>query len=196
MFQSPAFDRLSQTFADQFETEGGRVLYRRSLKGAPVEVSPEERDRLIAGFGRTLGWMHLGLIVATVVVLLALAAITIARGRDMGPVAIFAAVGVLVAMFMVGWWWAWNSPARLVAGRPTLGAPRTRDEMRRIGLKRIGWGQLGTVAAAGAVALWRIDWSRDLWRGWNALWLVLAAGAAVAVAVQAFRKWREESPGR
>jgi hypothetical protein len=43
-----------QLFEDQFESSGENYLYRHSMKGAPIHVTAEERQRFIDDYARRL----------------------------------------------------------------------------------------------------------------------------------------------
>ncbi len=54
MFRNRNLDRVRDLFADQFEPSGDGFLYRKSMKGAPIPVSRDERERFDADFHRRL----------------------------------------------------------------------------------------------------------------------------------------------
>ena len=63
MAGTSGLDNVRRMFADQFQVEDGRLVYRKSLKGPPIPVSEAERDGYIAQFRRGLGrvyWSFVG----------------------------------------------------------------------------------------------------------------------------------------
>lgn len=185
-------DRISAPFALQFAPDGDGFVYRKSLKGAPVRVTAAERDGFVAGFRR---WMRYAFVAMTagflgVVVLL------VAAGPDPdSPVASLwmgGGIAVVVAVFAGAVFRAWAAPARSLAGRPVLGAPRSADEMRRINLASISYGRLGFAVVIAFAVMGSGVLTGDLLHGWGRLQLALGVALLGLPAVQAFRKWREE----
>ncbi len=95
---------------------------------------------------------------------------------------------------MVGYYWAWNAPARELERRTPVGSARTREEVRRLMLSKITYGQLGFAVLAAFALLWNASTKGDVLHGWGILWVVFAAALVVIAAIQAFRKWRFDRP--
>ncbi len=54
MFMRGHIKRSVESFAAQFEESNGRIVYRKGSKGAPIEVTAEERAEFIARFERDM----------------------------------------------------------------------------------------------------------------------------------------------
>ncbi|MDB5499768.1 MAG: hypothetical protein JWP28_3799 [Phenylobacterium sp.] len=115
-------------FVDQFEPDGTSYVYRKSSKGAAIRVSAEERDAFIADFNRNLGRLYWGLLVGTVVFVLPLTIWVAMQDGELSQWSIYAGLGVVLALYMLGWQQAWNAPARKLATRSTVAPERSRDE--------------------------------------------------------------------
>ena len=190
MFNNGHLERVRQTFSEQFVSDGQRILYRKNLKAAPIEVSAQERDRFIEQFGRWLRWMTGGVFVATMLVIGAGAWFCASHEIDLSPPITVATIALLLGPFVATIQWAWNAPARRLADRPRVGQALSPEEARRAALARLTWGRLGLAAAMTLVVLTRVDWRADLLGGWNLCWLALSAVLLCAIAIQAVRKLR------
>lgn len=188
LFNNGHIEQIRKTFADQFEQDGNRILYRKNLKGAPVEVSASEREILITQFDRHLKYLMALHVVFTVIFILGVALLSLQFNFDFSQPLAFGCVALILTPFLLGLMWAWNAPARLVAGRASVGRERTVGEMRRIGFERLTWRRLGAAAAIAIVVLLQVDWHRDLLAGGNPFWLLLSGGLLVLCGVQAVRK--------
>ncbi len=62
--------------------------------------------------------------------------------------------------------------------------------MRRIGLGKVGYGQLAGAAATSWVMAYFYSHGHNIFSGWYLLWPLFAGTITIASAVQAFRKWR------
>jgi hypothetical protein len=181
-------ERLRQAFANQFEQDGSRLLFRKNGKSAPVEVTNAERDLLIGQFGRRLKWFYPLTILLTLVVLGLMGLLfAFAKMDSSAPVA-FAAIAVILAPMMALIYWAWDGPSRFLQNRVAVGGPRTPDEMRARALSKLGWPQLGAALLGCALLLLRVDWRKGLLTGWNLFLVGMVAGLVILVAVQVVRK--------
>jgi hypothetical protein len=196
MFRNQGLDHIQQMFADQFEPDGNNFVYRKFQKGAPVQVSAVEHDRYIETFNKHLKYGYWGGVGGMVVLIIVIAAYAFEVAVDVPELALYIGLGAIFTAFMGAYYWAWSAPARELRGRGTVGEARSRAEIRRLFLAKMTYGQIAAAVGAAAVLLLRIGSKKDLFSGWNRLWLVVAAIIVVCAAVQAFRKWRFESENK
>jgi hypothetical protein len=190
------FDRVRQMFADQFEPDAQGFIYRKYMKGAPIQVNSAERDRYIATFNRYIKYASWGMFGGMLFLAVALAIYATARGIDLPDMAIYVGIGVIFVAFMAGYYWNWNLPARELRGRGPMGEARSRAEIKQLFLAKLTYGQIAAGASAGVVLLLKAHASGDMFSGWNILWTGMAAAIFILSAVQVFRKWRFESQRR
>lgn len=187
-----AWAAARKSFADQFEPDGSAFIYRRSQKGEAIRVSAEERSRFIGGYNRSIRRGMWIMCAAMAVALGGTILFSTLRDSDLSQTAIFVAMGIAIVPYFIYIYWAWGAPARELAGRTPIAGPRSPDEVRRLRFQRIKYGNLGA-AALGALALpFMVSGGRDLFVGWNRLWLVFSGSLLLLLAVQAFRKWQFE----
>ena len=192
MFGNAHFDRLRQLFADQFETEDTGLVYRKSLKSAPIRVTEAERDGFISAFNRRIRYAIWSLLPATILLIISLALIFPDPDDTTTEVAIFLGLAVILVPFLFAFYWVWNTPARALERRPQVGEERTREEIRRIMFAKLSYGRIAGVVAGALLLLWSASAKTDVLHGWGVLWLALAGLAIVTGAIQAFRKCRYE----
>jgi hypothetical protein len=190
LFYNSHLERIRKTFADQFEQDGNRIVYRKNLKGAPIEVSASEHEALVAQFDKRMKYLMALFMAFTVVMIVGAALLSFQINIEFSQPLAFGCGAIVLAPVLFSMFWAWNAPARLVAGRAPLGKERTVAEMHRIGFERLTWGRLGAAAAIALVMLLRVDWHRDLLAGGNPFWLLISGGLLVLCGVQAVRKLR------
>jgi len=190
------YDRMRQTFADQFEAQKDGFLYRKYNKQAPIRISVAERDAFIEGYNRYLRysfWLMIGGIAALAVV----ACVYIWKsGNEPTPLATWVGIGAILVLSVASQFWAFDAPMRALRGRGNDGEARSPEETKRIGFAKLTYGQLAATAGFAAVLLLKLDRHSDLFSGWNLAWIIMAVGLVVLAAVQAFRKWRFESARR
>lgn len=190
MFRFVNIDHLVERFGAQFEPNDGGYLYRKGLREAPMQVSASERDAFLAKFVREcrrLIWLSVGLAMAGIVTVVTAYS---AAERELPEWAIFALVAVIVLVLLIGTIRLWNAPARSLQRRPELGVRRTRAEVRRRYLTQMSWGEMATLAGAGAVGYVSQAWGHDIWTGWGRLWLVGGALFVLLFVNQAISKFR------
>ncbi|MGY4398391.1 drug/metabolite transporter (DMT)-like permease [Sphingomonas sp. UYAg733] len=190
MFGNHHFDRVREIFSDQFEPDGADFVYRKSMKGAPIRVSAAERDTFLADFRRRLRYATWGIFPATLLLIGLLVVLVPDVDSPSSNLFIYGGIGVIIAVFMVGYYWAWNAPARELERRPTLGEARSRVEVRRVMLAKMTYGQLLIGIGAMAALLFKVSDKTDLFHGWGRLWLVFAVLIVLGILFQMFRKWR------
>jgi hypothetical protein len=196
MFGNSHFDRVREMFANQFEADGDGFVFRKNSKGAAIHVTVAERDGFVVAFNRRLRWMNWGLIAAILVLILGLVAWDLTTNQEVFEAPMYVGLGLILFVFMLGWFRAWNAPAQALATRSPVAPERSHDEFRRIAMRRMTWSQLGAAATAFAVGLWSLSRRIDLSAGWNRLWLVGAGLLFLLVAYRAYRKWRFDQTGR
>ncbi|MBB3982506.1 hypothetical protein GGR44_002169 [Sphingobium fontiphilum] len=192
MFGNSHFDRVRQLFADQFEPDRDDFLYRKSMKGRAVRVSRAERDAFVADFKKRLRYVTWSIIPLTLILIGALAWLMPDSDGMQAKSATYIGVALILLPFFIGYYWAWNAPARALERRPEEGAARSRDEVRHLMFSRMTYGQLGFAALGGVFLAWKASGDTDITRGWGILWLIFAGALIAVAAVQAFRKWRSE----
>jgi hypothetical protein len=189
MFDNDNIKSATQRFADQFELEDDRLLYRRNRIAAPIEVSPSERDRLVAEYGRRAKGMIVVLMGAMALMILGGALFFTFHAHPVSePLVIVVGFGLIWTTFLAAGHWAWNAPVRVLASRPASGPARSKTDASREALRKLGWGRLALAAGMGLLALTRVQGRETLWGGWNLAWIVAAAFLIGLAAVQAVRK--------
>jgi len=189
MAGTSGLDNVRRMFADQFQVEDGRLVYRKSLKGPPIPVSEAERDGYIAQFRRGLGRVYWSFVGGIIVAATAGFIVSLAMRLDpyiLTEITVLAALAVFVLL----WRRLWNAPAREMAARLPVGHALDRGETQRRMLHRMTWGQFVLGLVAPAIVLARVGSDYDLLYGWNRLWLVGSALYLGLLAWQAYRKWR------
>lgn len=131
-----AYDRVRQSFADQFEPNGQGFLYRKYMKSAPIRVSAAERDRYIAAFNRYIRYASWGTGGGTVLLAFSLIGYAAAAGVDLPEAAFYWGIGAILVASMVGYYWYWNLPARELRDRGAVGETRSRAEVSRLLLEK------------------------------------------------------------
>lgn len=190
------FDRMRQAFSAQFEAQKDYYLYRKYNQQAPIRVSASERDAFIDGYNcylRYSFWIMMGgIAVLAIVVCLYIWDF----GSEPTPFAGFAIIAAILVISVAGQYWAFDAPMRALRGRGNEGEARSPEEFKRLGFTKLSYRQLAATAGFAVVLLFKLDRSRDLFSGWNLVFVVMAAGLIIVAAVQAFRKWRFESAQR
>jgi tetratricopeptide (TPR) repeat protein len=187
-----SWDRVRQTFADQFEQDGTSFVYRRSQKGEAIRVSPEERRKFIAEFDENVRRAKWIIYVGLTLVLGGIIGFSLLRGSDLSQAAIFGGIGLVMIPYFAYYRWAWAAPSRELGSRTPIAGERGPDEVRRLRFERIAYGQLAGAAFGGLMIPFIGSSRQDVFSGWNRLWLVFGGGLVLFAAVQALRKWRFE----
>lgn len=184
---------LRQLFADQFEPDGNEFIFRYNLKSAPIRVTRAERDRYVDTFNKFNKW-SLWLLIGAILLLAGLYVIFLTiTDQPVSGITVYIGIGVLMIGYMIAFYWIRGFPMRELRGRPTVGEPRSRVEIRDLMISRMSCVQIVIIGTGGLFVLSRIDRNNDLFSGWNLALLVFAAFAIVAAIVTAFRKWRLKS---
>jgi hypothetical protein len=190
MFGNQNLDRVYELFADQFEQEGDGFVYRKSLKGAAKRISTAERDDFILSFRRSYRRMFWAWMAAIFCGIFAYIGWTVYDDREMSELALYLGIAAFFAMFLFSHYYVWGAPARALERRAAIGRERTRQEVRRLMLEKMTWGQLGVAAGLTSILMLKVSAKGNLTVGWNRLWLVFAGLMVVMIGIQAFRKWR------
>ena len=193
-FRNGHFDQLKQLFADQFTLDGRDYIYRKSMKGAAIRVTAQERDAFIADFARRIRYASWMLVGGTIGLIALLVFFDFDRGTAGADIALYGGFAMMMAIFWLGYLWAWNAPVRTLERRPEVGEALTGHEARRQAFERMTYGQLGLGLLAPFFILLQVSKDYDLFYKWNRLWLIGAGVFVLLVAVQAFRKWRYTRP--
>src|SRR5690242_14835856 len=102
------WDRVEQTFADQFEQDGENFRYRKWQKGEPILVTPEERRHFLEQFARRIRYS--GWLIGAGVVLLIFGIVFLLPDQEASDVPIYIGLAAILAAFMAFWFWAYNAP--------------------------------------------------------------------------------------
>lgn len=195
MWGNGNFERVYQTFADQFSPEGSGFVYRKSMKGAPIAVTMDERDAFIGQFRKHVRFTSWAMMIGFLLVLGLLVAVGAESESELYQIEMYAGIGVVCAIYMFMFFWVWNAPSRALARRAVLGNALTKAEARKLALSRMTYGQLAGAVALALFLVWKASEGGDLMHGWGIASLVFAGGMTCLAAVQAFRKWRMERRG-
>ncbi|MGE4429401.1 MAG: hypothetical protein AB7E05_01510 [Sphingobium sp.] len=192
MFGKSRLQNIENAFAEQFEADASHFLYRKGMKAAPVRVDASEREKFIEVFRCRIRYLAWAIFPGTILLIVGLALVFPDSHSDLAQFAIYAGIGLLVALFLAGYYWAWNAPARELAWRPVVGEALSREQLLHRKFARITYGQLALAPVIAAIMLWSVSDEYDVFQGWGIFWLILAAAIIVSAAVQAFRKWHFE----
>jgi uncharacterized integral membrane protein len=192
IFGNSHFNRLSEMFADQFEKDSQGVLYRKSMKEAPIRVTASERDALVTQFRKRMRLALWSIVVGTVLLLALLVVLLPNTDGEASNVATYAGLTAIVVPVLGVHRWAWNAPARKLDRRPTVGSERNRAEIRRLMLSRMTFGQLAFAVVASVLMASKISDKVDVFHGWGIIWLVFAGVVILGAGIQAVRKWTIE----
>lgn len=189
MFRNAHFDRLRQTFADQFTSDEHGLIYRKYQKGVPIRVSEAERDSFVATFNKRIRYATWSIFPATVGLILLLAWLIPDADSAVDQLAVWVGIAVILAPFLTMFYWAWNAPSRQLERRTPAGAALTKKEARELAFSKITYGQLALVPLGALALIWKISTRTDVFHGPGVFWLVAGAALILMAGVQAFRKW-------
>src|SRR3954463_2011086 len=115
-----SWDRVRQTFADQFEQDGTSFVYRRSQTGEAIRVSAGERRKFIDEFDqnvRRAKWIIYG---GLTLVFGGLIGFSLLKGFDLPHAAIFVGIGLVMIPYFLYYRWAWAAPSRELGSRTPI----------------------------------------------------------------------------
>jgi hypothetical protein len=187
------FDRMRQMFAEQFQLNSQGYLYRKSSRGAPIQVTAAERDRYIVTYNRNTRIVAWGLGAAVIALLLSASFYSIAAGDQFSPVGIYLSVAAITALLVAAHFWSWNQPERELRSRGSTGQALSRAQVRRLFLEKVTYGQIGLAACAGIALLLEAPAGSDGLPGGHILPTVLSVILFIGCAITALRKWRLNS---
>jgi hypothetical protein len=181
---------VKEIFANRFERKGDAYVFRANFGAAGYRVGADDRDRMLAEFGRRLDWLTWGASALIVLVGVGLTWVASGPSDDARGAIICSLLGVSLGSYLIPFCWLWNAPVRELRGRVQVSEGRTKAEAKRLAFERLTWRNLGVGVVVAAVLLWWASADGNLLVGWNRLWLVGAGALLLMIAVQAFRKWR------
>jgi hypothetical protein len=190
MFGNSHFDRMRQTFQDQFSTDLNGFIYRKNQKGVPIRVSASERDDCVTTFNKRIRYVMWSIFPATLLLILLLVWIIPDPNSQMASVAIWIGLAAILVPFMAVFYWAWNAPARELQHRTPAGAALTKEEARTLAFSKITYGRLALAAAMSVGLVWEMSAKMDVFHGGGMVWLVVGGLLIAFAGVQAIRKWR------
>jgi len=180
-----------QLFENQFEPRGDGYVYRKGLKGAPIPVTAEERQRFIEDYGRSSRYGYWGMIAAWIFLVSVLVSWSLETGSQLSNVALFVGIGITAIGFVGYGYWTWGAPARLLARRTPIGHERSAGEFRRALLKKKSYSQILAPAAIAVLGCLKFA-QKNQFAGWGLFWLLLAAVLLGLFGFQLLQKWRYE----
>jgi hypothetical protein len=189
---NPYFDRLRQSFADQFEADGAEFIYRKNMKGVPIRVTSVERDGFVAAFNRRLRYLVWSVVPATFLLIGLLVLLVPDADGPLEDLATWIGLSAILAPYLIIIYWAWDAPARELEHRRAVGAALTSAEVRRLTFSRITYRHLGLAMMLAGLLAAKTLVEGDVLHSWRILWLIFAGLLIIGVAIQAIRKWRYE----
>ncbi len=191
-------DPATLYFEDQFEPDGADYLYRADLKGAPVRVSEEERIGFVYDYERDVDRLMVSYFAVLILWIVGVTVLVILTANDVAQWWLMSAGLLAVVSFLVLPSYIYRAPSRALKGRPIVGEPWSRREVRRRRLARVGWNKLAWAVFLPTMLLpsMLLLIAHDVVHGWELIWPVLAALQLISALVQALRKWRMERADR
>ena len=191
MFVDVHLARVKQAFAAQFTPDRDGHIYRRGQRGPGIRVTAAERDGFVETFNRGIIRLAWSMVLAATLLLGSLALFSIELPSPLSGREEAVAITLLLASFMLAWWWIRNAPMRALDRRATIdqGVPGT--DYRRAMLAEMPWSipviaALFQVALVVRVAFFEPDpFGRQQWS-----YYAVAAVSLTGMAVIAWLKWR------
>lgn len=191
MFADVHLERVKQAFAAQFTPDRDGHIYRRGQRGPGIRVTAAERDRFVETFNRGIIRLAWGMVLITVLLLGGLALFSLELPWPLSGHEEGVATLLLIASFMLAWWWIRNAPMRALDRRATIDQGVPDAAYRRAMLVEMPWSipiiaALFQVALIVRVALFEADpFGRQQW----SYYAVAAVGLSGMAAI-AWLKWR------
>ena len=191
MFVDVHLARVKQAFAAQFTPDRDGHIYRRGQRGPGIRVTAAERDRFVENFDRGVIRLAWCLVLAATLLLGALALFSIELPWPLSGHEEGVAMILLIASFMLAWWWIRNAPVRALERRATIDQGVRGADYRRAMLVAMPWSipviaALFQVALIVRVAVFEHDpFGRQQWS-----YYAVAAVGLTGMAVIAWFKWR------
>ncbi|MDB5708879.1 MAG: hypothetical protein JWL96_949 [Sphingomonas bacterium] len=191
MFVDVHLARVKQAFAAQFTADRDGHIYRRGQRGPGIRVTAAERDRFVETFERGVIRLAWSMVLAATLLLGALALFSIELPWPLSGHEEAVATLLLIASFMLAWWWIRNAPMRALERRATIDQGLPVANYRRAMLVAMPWSipviaALFQVALIVRVAVFEPDpFGRQQWS-----YYAVAAVGLTGMAVIAWFKWR------
>jgi hypothetical protein len=183
--------RVKQAFAAQFMPERDGYIYRRGQRGPAIRVTTAEREAFVATFDRAIGRFGWSIVLATIVVLGALEILPVVLPGPLRGYEESVATALLVASFMLAWWWIRNAPARALERRAQLDQGVSGADFRRAALLAMPWSLPVIAALFQIVLIVRVAvFEPDPFGPQQWSYYAVAAVGLTAMAVIAWFKWR------
>lgn len=152
MFTDVHLERVKQAFAAQFTPDRDGHIYRRGQRGPGVRVTATERDNFIETFNRGIIRLAWSMVLAATLLLGSLALFSIELPWPLSGHEEGVAIALLLASFMLVWWWIRNAPVRALDRRATIDQGLPGADYRRAMLVQMPW-SIPVIAALFQVAL-------------------------------------------
>ncbi len=162
------------------------------MKAAPIRVTASERQIFIANYETQRKRLMNLLIGGVLLAVLALAFILSGPDEQFLQGSILAVTGIFMVLFMLAHRRIWNAPARSLRGRPAVGAPPSKAEVRKAYTATFTYRQMAVICLMGILlAVQQYLSHRDDPDADHSM-LYMAALVIAIYGLLAFRKWRAE----
>ncbi|MBX7482186.1 hypothetical protein [Qipengyuania qiaonensis] len=190
MFLTSQIDRLEGFFLAQFEEDGDRCLYRKHGRGAPIPVTPQEKEDFRLQYRRATRSMF-WLTIALTIVAIALAFWITPEFLDEGPGIFVISMATILAIAVLS---VRNTtaPARTLGTRLSIGPPLTNREVRAKHFASTSWALLGSIFFISTTVCGYLLWSAQFTAIEDYFW---AAGSAMIAVIGARALWLKYSLG-
>ncbi len=191
MFADVHLARVKQAFAAQFTPDRDGHIYRHGQRGPGIRVTAAERDRFVETFDRGVIRLAWSMVLAATLLLGSLALFSIELPWPLSGHEEAVATMLLIASFMLAWWWIRNAPVRALDRRATIDQGVPGAAYRRAMLVAMPWSipiiaALFQVALIVRIAVFEPDpFGRQQWS-----YYAVAAVGLTGMAVIAWFKWR------
>jgi hypothetical protein len=183
--------RVKQAFAAQFTPDRDGHIYRRGQRGPGIRVTAAERDSFVETFDRGVIRLAWSMVLAATLLLGSLGLFSIELPWPLSGHEEAVATLLLIASFMLAWWWIRNAPVRALERRATIDQGVPGVAYRRAMLVAMPW-SITVVAALFQVALVvrvacfeRDPFGRQQW----SYYAVAAVGLAGMALIAWFKWW-------
>lgn len=143
MLFTAQIDHLERIFLQQFEGDGERLLYRKHGRGAPIPVTPQEKEEFRLQYRRAtkaMFWLTITLTIAVISLAFWIAPEFLDDGSGIVPIS--AATIFTIALLSIR---NTTAPARILGTRIPVGSPRTKQEINSKHFADTSWLLLGSV---------------------------------------------------
>ncbi|MGF1549813.1 MAG: hypothetical protein ACFBQW_04680 [Sphingomonadaceae bacterium] len=158
-----------EEFAAQFEPKDSKFHYLKDMRGPPIIVTKEERDRFVSDYEKASGrliWVSIWLLAFSIfVTVIVSVTLEYMLEIDIGYALIYGIIALFVAIFLSYWRRVWTAPARVLERRPVVGEARSRADVAILRARNISWWRLFLVPLLLLYPLANLDFSRSLLAG-------------------------------